>query len=378
MKHYFIYFSCFLFLSGHSFAQTEITPTILKKEKIVFEDDMMFENLHLAIDRQLESYDINGLKGYIKFGTKVYDKKVLRESLVLFKQLTSKALSCMEVKLKKICMDQFNVDINSKFALYVPAQSRRPISTKFTSYFSPDLHGSRTRTERFSRAIYRVPDAPHDNYTRVEIDYKAALIGKGYEIFWVEESFFDLYLLHVQGGGRINISKEDGSSEVKYLSYAGRNTHPFRMISRYMISKGYLTEANKGIEAQRKFLKENPHKEEEIFNSSPSYIYFVESDKEPVGLDEISLTEGRSVAIDSKIYKTTGLITFVKTQKAIDHDSNGNVIKAPFSRFFIAQDTGGAIRGSARCDLYFGYGPMAEKVAYNMDDMGEQYFLIKK
>jgi membrane-bound lytic murein transglycosylase A len=73
-----------------------------------------------------------------------------------------------------------------------------------------------------------------------------------------------------------------------------------------------------------------------------------------------------------------GLINFVKSTRASHVDESGKVVKVPFSRFFISQDTGGAIRGNARCDLYSGYGPMAELTAYSMNDMGEQYFLVKK
>ncbi len=365
-------------------ARTEVTPTVLIRKSVVFFDDLLFKNLNEAIERQLESYKLNGLTGTIKFGTKVYNKTILKDSLILLKNLSHNAVKCLETKTEKTCLDQFNQNINSKFSIYAPvivnkkSKSQKVAVTKFTSYFSPDFHGSKIKTSRFSRPIYRMPEAPYHNFKRNEIDFKGALSGKGYEIFWVEESLFDIYLLHIQGGGRINLPQEDGPNIVKYLSYDGKNTHSFKMISNYMVEKGYLTAENKGVNAQRKFLLDNPEKEEEIFNTTPSYVYFKESEHEPVGLNNISLTEGRSLAIDAKIYKTMGLINFVKTQMASHIDENGNIIKVPFSRFFISQDTGGAIRGKARCDLYFGYGPLAELVAYNMDDEGEQYFLIKK
>ncbi|MFP5385699.1 MAG: MltA domain-containing protein [Bacteriovoracia bacterium] len=352
----------------------ETTPTVRVYQTIEFADDMNFENLNLAIERQLKSFDEMGLKGHIRFGTKNYPKTVLRDSLLLLKKFTEEARKCTSLNPDDQCMREFNEALNHHFAIYRPASK----STHFTSYYSPDLHGSRVPTERFSRPIYRKPQAPHDNYTRVEIDYKGALAGLGHEIFWVEESYFDLYLLHVQGGGRINITREDGSQEIKYLSYDGKNSRSFQMIYKYMLEKGYLESGNAGIPAQRKFLEENPDKEEEIFNTCPSYVYFKESSEEPVGLNNIPLTEGRSLAIDSRIYKTMGLINFVKTNKASHVDEEGRVVKVPFSRFFIAQDTGGAIRGNARCDLYFGYGPQAELTAYNMNEHGEQYFLIKK
>jgi membrane-bound lytic murein transglycosylase A len=372
----------FLFISLNVTAET--TPTRRLYQSLNFSDDIQFENLSLAIDRQLRSYKQIGLRGTIKFGNDTYQKSVLKESLELLNELTLATRKCLENSAEVYCLNIFNAQINARFAFYVPQQSMAPAhsktisGTKFTSYYSPDLHGSRTPTERFKRAIYRQPEVPHNNYTRVAIDYHGALDGRGYEIFWVEESFYDLYLLHVQGGGRINIFNPDGSREIKYLSYDGKNSQPFQMVYHYMMKQGYLTPGAAGIADQRRFLELNPDKEEEVFGSCPSYVYFKESEEEPVGLNNIPLTEGRSLAIDSRIYKTMGLINFVKTVKAVGIDENGKVEKRPFSRFFIAQDTGGAIRGSARCDLYFGYGPQAELTAYNMNEQGEQYFLIKK
>lgn len=367
----------FCLLSCSVWAQ-EITPTQRLHQTVVFADDMNFENLDLAIERQLTSFNRIGLKGQIRFGTVNYPKSVLKDSLVLFQQLANKARECKKSNPENICMDRFNADLNEKFAIYVPIVGKKRAQTKFTSYYSPDLHGSRVPTEKYKRAIYAKPSAPHDNYTRVEIDFHGALAGKGLELFYVEESFYDIYLLHVQGGGRINVFDENGNKEVKYLSYAGKNRQPFQMVYHYMMKQGYLQPGNAGIPGQRKFLEENPHKEEEVFGSCPSYIYFKESDEEPVGLNNIPLTEGRSLAIDSRIYKTMGMINFVKAVKATHTDENGNAVKVPFSRFFISQDTGGAIRGNARCDLYFGYGPLAELTAYSLNDMGEQYFLVKK
>lgn len=367
-----------------SFANTEITPTLRLNQSLSFADDMDFENLDLAIERQLQSYDQLGTSGTIRFGKATYQKSVLRDSLILLRQLSRAARECLKTKTQEDCYATFNREINAKFAIYVPVPAKaepgfgQTSTTKFTSYYSPDLHGSRVPTDVYRHAIYRKPDAPHDNYTRVAIDYQGALAGKGYEVFWVKESFFDLYLLHVQGGGRIEIENADGSIETKYLSYDGKNAQPFQMIYKYMLAKGYLQPGNAGINGQRQFLLENPDKEEEIFGTCPSYVYFRESDQEPVGLNNIPLTEGRSLAIDSRIYKTMGLINFVKTVKASHVGDDGKVVKVPFSRFFIAQDTGGAIRGNARCDLYFGYGPLAELTAYNMNEQGEQYFLIKK
>jgi len=363
----------------------EVTPTVLVPQSLSFTDDLNFSNLDLAIKRQLESYNRRSLSGEIRFGTNVYPRKVLKDSLVLLNELSTVATKCQETQPSEACLEQFNQSVNEKFAIYRPVPKKTEPgykgenTTKFTSYYSPDLNGSRVPTERFKNAVYRKPTETHlQNFTRVEIDYKGALSGTGYEIFWVEDSYFDLYLLHVQGGGRIHIHNEDGTQDIKYLSYDGKNNQSFKMIYHYLIQKGYLTAATASVPNQRKFMDENPDKEEEVYGSCPSYVYFKESNEEPIGRDNIPLTEGRSVALDSKIYRTTGIINFVKTKKASHVNEAGTVVKTPFSRFFIGQDTGGAIKGNARCDLYFGYGPMAELTAYNMNDMGEQYFLIKK
>lgn len=326
-----------------------------------------------------------GLKGQIKFGSQVYNKTILKDSLLLLKEIAREAQTCQRKSDRKLCQDQLNQLINANFVVYRPIPHskepgyRKSTTTKFTSYYSPDFNGSRVPTSRFKRAIFKLPSNSVDReQKRVDIDYHNALAGKGLELFWVEESFFDLYLLHVQGGGRIKIHNPDGSMETKYLSYAGKNAQTFKMIYHHLVGRGYLKPDEASVPNQRKFLQENPGKEEEVFGSCPSYVYFKESIEEPVGVNNIPLTEGRSLAIDNTIYKTMGLINFVRTVKATRTDANGKVVKEAFSRFFISQDTGGAIRGNARCDLYMGYGPLAELAAYNMNELGEQYFLIKK
>lgn len=376
-----------LLLSLVSFAlhaQTLVTPTRALNETISFTDDMELKNIEIAIERQLAAFKRSAPKGQVKFGDKTYPAKRLVESMELFKAITSEAQSCLKEAVRPDCMAQLSARINSEFEKYtpVPAASEpgagQEKATLFTAYFSPDVVGSRTPSARFKNPIYALPSRSDlKSKSREQIDFEGALQGQGLELMWVEDSLFDIYILHVEGGGRARIQNADGTEEKIYLSYAAANGQKFEFISRYMVAQGMLPANGASIEAQERYIEENPHRAREIFASSPSYIFFKETKTEPLGVKNIPLTEGRSLAIDTRIYTEVGMITFVQADKPRRGD-NGRPVYENFSRFFISQDTGGAIRGNARCDLYMGYGEEAAYIAHNTKRMGRQIFLIKK
>jgi membrane-bound lytic murein transglycosylase A len=220
------FFALVLLVSLQALAETnELTPTVKVNASVEFADDMDMNNLDLAIKRQIVAYDAEGLRGTIKFGAKIYPKSILRESLLKLKEIADESKECFKIETRQKCMSDLSATLNNAFTIYRPvaAKGERGFrkGTHFTSYYSPDLSGSLVRTERFKRPIYRMPDNAVDrNATRVQIDYKGAFEGKGYELFWVEDSFYDLYLFHVQGGGRIKVHHEDGTHSFRYLSYA--------------------------------------------------------------------------------------------------------------------------------------------------------------
>jgi membrane-bound lytic murein transglycosylase A len=372
---------CLLF-SFSLYAQIE-TPTERVLSSLSFIDDMEFENLELAISRQLKALPPSRLSGTITYGDTTYPRSFLKESLEEFLKQIKLTQSCFKVSAKESCLAEFNQKINQEFDLYKPIPSKaepgfnKKETTLFTVYFSPDFKGSRTANKQFTHPIYALPkSAELQGQSRDAIDFGGVLRNKGLELFWVEESLFELYILHVEGGGRIKVQNPDGTETYSYLSYAGANGQKFQFIKKYMVEKGFLRAEEASVDNQRDFIENNPHLAREIYASNPSYIFFKETHDEPLGVDNIPLTEGRSLAIDTRIYKHVGVINYVKTKKGTR--LNQQTVMSPFSRFFISQDTGGAIRGNARCDLYLGFGAEAETAAHNTKSMGEQYFLIKK
>jgi membrane-bound lytic murein transglycosylase A len=244
----------------------------------------------------------------------------------------------------------------------------------FTAYYSPDFEASYTKTKEYKHPIYKKPVDSNDyNYTRVDIDFDGAFEGKNLDIAYVKESLYDIWLLHVEGGGRLKLKDSQGNTYYKYLSYDGRNNHSFRFLYHYMIDSGMLQRGAASVDEQRYYLEQNPQDQREVFSYCPSYIFFKLSDQEPLGVQNIIMTPMRTMATDYRRIKHYGLLYYVEAQKPISNTQYRN-----FSRFFINQDTGGAIRGNARADLYFGYGHDAELAANKLKTYGNQYILIHK
>ena len=370
-------------LTGSAAAQLQTTPTRAVTTPVEFSDDMDLANLELALDRQLENFNARPMTGRIRYGSKVYPRLILKDSASEMRRIVRETRACLSGSIDALqCWSVFNATINSRFDIYTPIPGNnepghgQSDTTKFTAYYSLDFVGSRTPSARFNMPIYTLP--PTDAQRRLSreaIDFDGQLENKGLELFWVEGSRFDLYSLHIEGGGRVHLQHEDGSEEFRYISFAGKNDLGGEFISRYMQRRGYITDT--AMSEQERFLAQNPNLHREIFSTYRAYIFFKETDEEPHGVENIPLTEGRSVAVDTGVYKHIGVITFVQAKKAVQQQ-DGSSLQTPFSRFFVTQDTGGAIKGNARCDLYMGFGREAAHAAQNMMTQGKQYFLIKK
>lgn len=179
-------------------------------------------------------------------------------------------------------------------------------------------------------------------------------------------------MLQVQGSGKADI----GEGNILSVLYDGANGRPYKSIGRYLIDSGALPRENMSMQAIREYLRQHPEKLFEVLNQNQSYVFFRLDMGPSIGNISVPLTPGRSIATDSKLFPK-GALGFISSQKPLIE--NG-VIKewAPFTRFVMNQDTGGAIKGPGRVDVFFGQGAEAELTAGNFQHEGELYFLLRK
>jgi membrane-bound lytic murein transglycosylase A len=252
-----------------------------------------------------------------------------------------------------------------------------------TGYYEPVIDGSRTQTDVYNVPVYRRPSnlfvrgttqnsvgLPNKGevfrkigrrklvpyYDRAEIE-DGAIAGRGLEICWLKDQT-DLLFSQIQGSARVHL--EDGSTV--RINYDAHNGYPYTPVGRILIDRGIIPKEQMSMQKIREWMAQNPDGAKELRRQNRSYIFFREvnlSDKdEAVGAQGVPLTPGRSIAVDKSLH-VYGTPFFIEGELPIESEQS----KTPFHRLMIAQDTGSAIVGPARADLYFGAGIDAGKVS---------------
>jgi len=333
----------------------------------VLADDLDAESLDTAIARSLEYLDKRKAAGF-RFGDCDYTAADVREGLLGFRDIV-RTSDKTEDRMKRI---------RNGFDVYKAPGSDGKGTVVFTGYYEPVLNGSLEATDRYRYPLYRAPADMTANGTatpylsRREIDGGQALAGRGLEIAWVDDPVA-LFSLHIQGSGKIRLP--DG--RMLQVSFARSNNRPFRGIGRYMVEKGVITPQDLSDRSIRKYLREHPEERADIFYHNERYIFFRIVDNGPVGALGVTVTGGRTIAVDPAIYPQAGL-AFIRLRKPVLNKENGRNNWVPFTRFVLAQDVGAAIKGPGRIDLFCGGGDEAEQVAGSLKEKGDLYFLVKK
>ncbi len=249
--------------------------------------------------------------------------------------------------------------------LFKPALIGAPPAL-FTGYYEPILQSSPVQTSRFAWPIYRRPPELRDGsawYDRATIE-SGILAGRGLEIAWIDDPV-EVFFLHIQGSGRLQMT--DGTTT--RVGYAGRNGFAYRSVGQELVRRGIFSLSKVSAETIRHYVRANPRDGMALLNTNPSYVFFRElpslsADQGPIGAMGRSLTTLRSVAVDPD-FVPLGAPVWVEKSGA-----------EPMHRLMIAQDTGGAIKGAQRADIFFGTGHEAGQAAGTTKDGGRMLQLL--
>lgn len=259
----------------------------------------------------------------------------------------------------------------------------------FTGYYEPELNGARTRGGAYQTPLLARPSdlvsvglgafdtdlggntvwgrvkgsklKPYPDRAAIE---DGALGALGKPLLWVD-SPVDAFFLHVQGSGRVRLA--DGT--VTHVGFAGKNGKGYKSIGRILIDSGEIPANRLTMDAIRKWVDARPVKGPALLKRNPSYVFFrLLSGDGPLGAQGVALTAERSLAVDRR-YLPLGVPLWLQTHDPLD-GSKG------YNRLMVAQDTGGAIKGAVRGDIFFGAGDLATRRAGNMKRPGHYFILL--
>jgi membrane-bound lytic murein transglycosylase A len=270
-----------------------------------------------------------------------------------------------------------------------------------TSYFEPRISGSDTPTPRLSQPLYAVPhdlvtiplsafsDRFKDEkalkarieaskavpyYTREDIDGKHALRGRNLELVWVDP--IDAFFLQIQGSGTVELS----SGKEAFLNYGDKNGHRYEAVGKYLrdrIAPQKITMQR--VEAQLRSM--NNGERDAILFKNPSYVFFRRSSERAVTSLGVPATPGRTIAVDQRVAPKGALVLLRFPKPVFKAGQNAGEDPASYdevSRFVLDQDSGGAITGTNRIDLFWGRGDEAKRYAGVIQERARALYLVPR
>jgi membrane-bound lytic murein transglycosylase A len=278
---------------------------------------------------------------------------------------------------------------------FIPAEyhNNKPVHGLFTGYFMPLLQGHSHQTNTYNVPIYGVPSSMitanlslfkkefknkrivgrrEGNtllpfYTREQIN-QGALKNKAPVLFWVNDPM-DRLFLEIEGSGAIDLV----NGKRVYVGYAGENGAPYTSIAGVLIKEGIMTPDNASSKNIKEYLQAHPKEINRVLNKNESFVFFQTLKNDSAyGAQGVPLTPGYSLAVD-KTWVPYGTPTWLSTTISDEHQKT-----KPFNRLMVAQDTGGAIRGTVRGDVFWGAGKKASFLANHMRNEGRYWLLLPR
>lgn len=351
-------------------------------------DDMSRASLKEAIRKQLSTMEHTDLTQRVRIGPRRVTRQHLVDTLRAF----------MDLLEQDIPNEEFNRRLNKQFEVITAGYHRAGRPVVFTGYYTPIIPARREKTQDFVFPLYQKPEwypetraasnhrktyrlGPGYHLTQVrdrplltreDIDGGQALSNQQLELAWLRDDL-ERYFLHIQGSGYLAFP--DGT--LQGVQYMGSNNLPYRSVGKQMLQNGVIEPAQGSMQGMKQYFHDHPEDINKYLFRNNRYIFFRMSDNAPRGSGGAELVAGRSIATDKSLYPAGGL-AYITVEKPVLNDELEITGWQKVSRFVIDQDTGSAIKGPGRVDLYFGIGEPAGAAAGHYKRTGNMSYLLKK
>ncbi len=347
-------------------AVVPISPNVVNPLALDLTDDLLEsdrQNLLQAIDNSIQYIRTpNAAKRYPVAGISL---ERMDRSLVRFRRLVQVSRTAKDLQQA----------VNREFDLYRSVGRDGKGNVQFTGYYEAVYKASRTKTDEFKYPLYRLPTdfaqwrSPHPTRAMLEGSQKLA----GSEIAWLSDRF-QAFLVHVQGSARLELPDGD----LLTVGYAGKTDQPYRSVGAEIVRDGKMRLEDVTLQTLMEYFQKNPQDLVTYLNRNPSFVFFRETNGKPAqGSLGLPVSAERSIATDKKILPSGG-IALIRTEIPFENPTTGKLELRPIQRFVLDQDTGGAIRGAGRVDIFMGTGDRAKQRAGLIKGDGELYYLVLK
>lgn len=353
-------------------------PLFIPKSPPIFQEHGTDSSLDIALNKHIQYLKTYPPQNTVDIANRSYSYAELLFSLQHFHFLYQRYAGA-----------ELNRRVTKDFTIYQAKGLNRSKTNNvlITGYFEPIFLGSPVPTNLFKYPLYAPPadlvskksaagtltgrvtesNSIIPYYTRKEIETEGVLAG--YEIAYLQNPI-DAFVLHVQGSGKLQFPDGEHHS----FGYAGNNGHVYKSIGKLLVDEKKMSLEQTNMDSIRAYLTNHPEQQSRILHHNPRYIFFADKgNKAPVGSNGMELTAERSIAIDQTVLPWQ-TICFLQSTFPQAAEQGGTV----FSSFMLPQDSGAAIKGPGRVDIFWGNGSRAKNIASHMKEEGKLYFLIKK